>query len=238
MWRSRRLVLAFTLIALAGLPWWWATDIGSTAIPQAFSGTRGPDPSATSLGSARSARAAAADRMVSLDRRTNHRRGVPANTSSDEDTAVATSAGFDKHEIGSEGSARSPERLSRNEDTQQASEDDLIPDFFPSGVAFEEPVEPERVELDSLRLPDGALSTRVTGMDYGAPRRLVLWRVDRSRAAPLARTASEPDGSFDFGQILVPTQGLRLVATADGETPEAWQRDMAQAFDPHQPGDR
>ena len=75
------------------------------------------------------------------------------------------------------------------------------------------------------------ISARITGMDYGAPRRLVLWRVDRDRAAPLARAASAPGGAFDFGHILVPPRGLRLVATAEGAAPEAWQRDAATALD-------
>ncbi|MBW2420105.1 MAG: hypothetical protein JRH19_16300 [Deltaproteobacteria bacterium] len=94
------------------------------------------------------------------------------------------------------------------------------------------PREQERVVLDTLEIPVDAVSTRITGMDYGAPRELTLWRVDRDRAARLAGTSSQPGGHFDFGQILVPWSGLRLVATAVGEEPEAWQRDQAAALHP------
>lgn len=86
----------------------------------------------------------------------------------------------------------------------------------------------ERVVLDALSLPQGAISLRATGVDYGAPRRLTLWRVDADRAARLAETRSQPGGHFDFGQVLVPMSGIRLIATADEHVPDEGQRADAQ----------
>ncbi len=63
------------------------------------------------------------------------------------------------------------------------------------------------------------LSTRVRGVDTGAPRALVLWRVQDGRRVRLAEGFSRPDGSLQFPEILVPDH-LELVVTAAEAGPE------------------
>lgn len=63
------------------------------------------------------------------------------------------------------------------------------------------------------------LSTRVRGVDTGAPRALVLWRVQYGRRVRLAEGFSTPDGALQFPNVLVPDQ-LELVVTAAEAGPE------------------
>ncbi len=92
------------------------------------------------------------------------------------------------------------------------------------------------IVLDSLELAAGAVSTRITGTDYGAPRPLTLWRIANEKSARFAKTWSLADGRFDFGQTLVPQRGIMLVVTEDDRVPDAWERDDAvQLFAPPPP---
>jgi hypothetical protein len=68
----------------------------------------------------------------------------------------------------------------------------------------------ERVEAVA-----GRVSTRVFGIDPGAPRPLELWRVGEPPLR-VAATFSLPSGRFDFGQQLVPQRGVRLQVVPRG----------------------
>ena len=68
----------------------------------------------------------------------------------------------------------------------------------------------ERVEAVA-----GQVSTRVSGVDPGAPRPLELWRVGEPPLR-VAATFSLPSGEFDFGQQLVPQAGVRLQVVPRG----------------------
>jgi hypothetical protein len=57
------------------------------------------------------------------------------------------------------------------------------------------------------------LSTRVRGIDTGAPRELVLWRVQEGRRVRLAHGFSSSDGALHFPEVLVPDE-LELLVTA------------------------
>ena len=63
------------------------------------------------------------------------------------------------------------------------------------------------------------LSTEVHGVDTGAPRALVLWRVQGGRRVRLAEGFSTLDGALQFPDVLVPDQ-LELVVTAAEAGPE------------------
>jgi hypothetical protein len=60
---------------------------------------------------------------------------------------------------------------------------------------------------------EGRISTQVRGLDTGAPRALVLWRVQDGRRVRLAEGFSSPDGALHFPDVLVPDQ-LELVVSA------------------------
>lgn len=72
--------------------------------------------------------------------------------------------------------------------------------------------------------PDGILSSPVRGLDTGAPRALVLWRVEDGRRIRVADGWSEPDGSLHFPEILVPDSSVQLVLTAAEEGPAGLDR--------------
>jgi hypothetical protein len=68
--------------------------------------------------------------------------------------------------------------------------------------------------------PAGRGSARVYGHDPGAPRPLVLWRVEEGgRAARVALGESRDDGSLAFPVLPRPARGLRLVAAPLGRSP-------------------
>jgi hypothetical protein len=75
------------------------------------------------------------------------------------------------------------------------------------------------IEFDAVFVPAGALSVAVTGVDWGAPRELVLWRTNGEEYARLATARSLRGGHFDFGQVVVPDRGLELAVTALGAAP-------------------
>lgn len=66
-----------------------------------------------------------------------------------------------------------------------------------------------------------------SGRDTAAPRLLALWRIDPASGARtrLASRMSRPDGSFRFGQLLVPGAGAWVQVLPDGIAPEATSAD-------------
>jgi hypothetical protein len=88
------------------------------------------------------------------------------------------------------------------------------------------------IDFDRLSVAPEALSVAVTGVDWGAPRQLVLWRIEGERHARLAATRSLEGGRFDFGQVLVPNRGLELVVTALGAAPGPADRARSLALQP------
>jgi hypothetical protein len=82
-----------------------------------------------------------------------------------------------------------------------------------------EPAGPRAIYLQAEAPGEGRLSTRVRGVDTGAPRALVLWRVQDGRRVRLAEGFSTPDGALQFPDVLVPDQ-LELVVTAAEAGPE------------------
>lgn len=63
--------------------------------------------------------------------------------------------------------------------------------------------------------------TAVTGHDYHGPRSLELWRIYGDTAVRVARTRSGPDGDFRFAPVVVPAEGVELVATPTGLGPRS-----------------
>ena len=84
------------------------------------------------------------------------------------------------------------------------------------------------IDFDRVRVTPEAFSVAVTGVDWGAPRQLVLWRLEGETYARLAATRSREGGRFDFGQVVIPDRGLELVATALGAEPGPadWARSL------------
>jgi hypothetical protein len=66
---------------------------------------------------------------------------------------------------------------------------------------------------------EGRISTQVSGVDTGAPRELVLWRVQDGRRVRLADGFSTSDGALHFPAVLVPDR-LELVVSAAEAGPE------------------
>jgi hypothetical protein len=179
MWRSRRLVCTFALILLASIPFWLheASDgtlpLGSN---EDFLGAGAPRVPTTSLEQDRNAQAA------------RRRDGAPGDGLTDRaDEALGkTAAGnqpatTDRLDIVAR--ETSPAAATRGIGDPEADEASPAPDTIYDLQAGDVSREHERVVLDPLWLPAGALSTRITGVDYGAPRKLILWRVDRDRSA-------------------------------------------------------
>jgi hypothetical protein len=80
-------------------------------------------------------------------------------------------------------------------------------------AGFSGPASPSPIYLLADAPGPDQLSTRVRGFDTGAPRALVLWRVEEGRRARLAEGFSTPDGALHFPDVLVPDE-LELVVTA------------------------
>lgn len=66
----------------------------------------------------------------------------------------------------------------------------------------------------------GFVTTTVRGLDTGAPRELVLWRLAEHGTSRLARTRSQAGGSFVFPQVPVPNRPLKLVVSPAGHLPD------------------
>ncbi len=95
----------------------------------------------------------------------------------------------------------------------------------PPSSAVDPTIDPAlgRLLLLDVRAPVPGPSVSVSGLDLAAPRDLVLWQVNEElqRAAPLASTSSRVSGLFELPRLLLPTQAVRLVVTAEGEDPLA-----------------
>jgi hypothetical protein len=92
------------------------------------------------------------------------------------------------------------------------------------------------LELHPAASAGGAI--RFVGFDPDAPRALWLWRIRDEQAAVVARTRSEPDGTFAFSPLLVPATGLAVVATPAGAkagAPEASRLRRLAARTPRAP---
>ena len=82
-----------------------------------------------------------------------------------------------------------------------------------------DPAGPRAIYLQADAPDEDRLSTRVRGVDTGAPRALVLWRVQDGRRVRLAEGFSTADGALQFPDVLVPDQ-LELLVTAAEAGPE------------------
>ena len=67
----------------------------------------------------------------------------------------------------------------------------------------------------------GRLDLRVTGIDPRPPRSVDLWRIDAGAPIWLGRTASEPDGAYEFSPLLFGGREVALVAAPGGEAPDS-----------------
>ena len=225
MRRSRRLALTIALIVLAWSAYWLRDAPEDAVVPRsvgALSGAGASPVTSTHLEPDRNARATRGHAGMAREGRAVHME------------ARGRAAGIANRPVNRQAFAESTSTVAAVPvaDDRESSEADPARDGIDDLPGVYHPGEQERVVLDTLEIPVDTVSTRITGMDYGAPRKLTLWRVDQDRAARLAGTNSRPGGHFDFGQILVPWSGLRLVATPVGEEPEAWQRDQAAALHP------
>lgn len=91
-------------------------------------------------------------------------------------------------------------------------------------------VHPATPRLEPLALEPGALSLRPAGEDPDGPRDLTLWRVGGDSFARIANTRSSDDGTFVFGQLLIPIHGIELLVTSADRTPEASDRDAVRSI--------
>ena len=82
-----------------------------------------------------------------------------------------------------------------------------------------EPTGPHAIYVLAEAPGDDRISTQVRGVDTGAPRALVLWRVQDGRRVRLAEGFSTSDGALHFPDVLVPDQ-LELVVTAAEAGPQ------------------
>lgn len=104
-----------------------------------------------------------------------------------------------------------------------------------AGLAAAPPRVVAPLTLDPPELAEGALAVRVRGFDPAAPRPLWLWRVGPERAAVAARGRSRPDGELVFPPLVIPSQGLRLVAAPAGSGPEAPAASLPREIPPPAP---
>ncbi len=74
------------------------------------------------------------------------------------------------------------------------------------------------LEMDPVHWPTDKASITVTGMDYSAPRQLVLWRKQGGDVARLALGQSNAMGEFEFAQVIVPLKGFELFVTGTSTT--------------------
>ncbi len=69
-------------------------------------------------------------------------------------------------------------------------------------------------QLNPVILTDGQATVRLQGHDPAAPQPLQLWHIrEGQKAEIIAHSQSLEDGGFDFGRIVVPQSGLRVVVT-------------------------
>lgn len=92
-----------------------------------------------------------------------------------------------------------------------------------------------RLTLDRLVERDTALAIRPTGFDRRAPRPIELWRVTETAAAVVARGESRADGEMVFPQLVVPRDGIRLVAAPEGEGPDGPSASTVRELPPRAP---
>ncbi len=83
---------------------------------------------------------------------------------------------------------------------------------------------PRAIYLNAYPPPEGAVSTRIEGLDTGAPRALVLWRLRDGRRIRVAAGESSVDGALHFPEVLVPDRPLELVVTAAESGPAGLDR--------------
>lgn len=99
------------------------------------------------------------------------------------------------------------------------------PDHSRTALGASSPEEaPRAIYLRADAPPDGILSSPVRGLDTGAPRALVLWRMDGERRVRVADGWSAADGSLHFPDVLVPDSSVQLMLTAAEEGPAGLDR--------------
>jgi hypothetical protein len=84
--------------------------------------------------------------------------------------------------------------------------------------------------LDTIQLGAAHLTFRATGIDPLGPRRLVLWRAQDGAFRRVAKTRSERDGSFDFGEIPISLSEGSFHVVPLAESPEG-----SRPFQPQPP---
>lgn len=74
--------------------------------------------------------------------------------------------------------------------------------------------------LDPPSAIPGFVTVGITGLDTGAPRPLVLWRLADGRRVALARTRSDASGAFVFPQVPLAHRPAELVVAPAGRSSE------------------
>ena len=106
----------------------------------------------------------------------------------------------------------------------EAALDPLPPDVTEAETADGDDLDSHRVEpifVAHLELAEGAPTVALSGFDPYAPRDLVAWRILDGRSAIMSRGESGEDGSIQFPALLAPRDGLEVVVTEAGLTPES-----------------
>jgi hypothetical protein len=146
------------------------------------------------------------------------RRG-PAGADADAAAAAARASGPARRAGGTRGDA--PPTGSAPDPTAGDAGPSRRPAVLAATGAQEGPL---AIYLQAKAPPLGVLSAPVRGLDTGAPRRLVLWRLEDGRRVRVADGWSDDDGSLHFPDVLVPDRPLALVVTAAEEGPRGLDR--------------
>jgi hypothetical protein len=76
-----------------------------------------------------------------------------------------------------------------------------------------------QILLEPLAPDPNAVTAGITGIDTGAPRELVLWRLRAGRAHRLGSAVSDSNARIHAPQLPLPADGIELVATPVGVRP-------------------